>query len=282
MKKYRLKSTFCAVLIGSSFSLPLFAATDNAGAQVAWTYSGATGPQNWASLDPNFSLCSAGKMQSPIDIPNGVDNVTDLLSIHYVSNPLVVMENGNTTLMLGDVPTVFNDGHSVQVNFTSAKETMNFDGTTYRLLQFHFHTPSETTMNGKAFAGEIHFVNQGPNGTAAVIAVLIKPGKANPALQQILSHLPTQAGKASAVPGQNINPAGLLPASQNYYHFIGSLTTPPCTEGLQWFVMTQPITASAAQISALTAAIGGDNARPVQPLNHRALSASVARTDLNR
>jgi carbonic anhydrase len=281
MKKYILTSTLYTLLISGSFvSLPAFAAPEAAGANVSWTYSGALGPQNWANLDPDFSLCSEGKTQSPINIPENVPNVTDLLSIHYVPSPLVIMENGNTALMLGDVPTVFNDGHSIQVNFNNAKETINFDGTHYQLLQFHFHTPSETTINGKAFAGEIHFVHQGPNGSAAVLAVLIKPGKANPALQEILDHLPAQTGKASIAAGQNINPAALLPVSQNYYHFMGSLTTPPCTEGLQWFVLTQPITASPAQIRALTTAIGGPNARPTQPLNQRALTASVDQSDL--
>ena len=276
MKNLRFKKTLCTLIISSSFiGLHAYAATNSSGATVQWTYSGNTGPSDWAKLNPDFALCGQGKAQSPINIPSATHNIPDLLDINYVSAPLIEMDNGLTTLMLGNTSTVINDGHGLQVNFPSSKETINLDGTVYNLVQFHLHTPSENTLSGHPFAGEIHFVHQGPNGKVAVIAVFIKVGKANPTLQEIINHLPKQEGQAVAVQSETINPANLIPARQNYYSFKGSLTTPPCTEGLEWLVMINPITASQAQIDALTAATGGHTARPIQPLNNRPVTASV-------
>lgn len=251
------------------------AAIDSAGATVPWSYSGTTGPAHWAALNPDFSLCAQGKMQSPIDVPDSVTNIDDMLNVNYHSAPLSIMENGPTALLLGNTQTLVNEGHGVQVNFAPNTEVIDFDGTPYSLVQLHFHTPSETLLQGHSYPAEIHLVHQGPNGQVAVIAVFIKLGKANPALETIIHNIPKTVGQAVSVPGTTINPFMLLPARQNYYHFLGSLTTPPCTEGLHWIVMINPITATQSEINALTTAAGGPNARPVQPLNQRRITASV-------
>ncbi len=252
-----------------------FAATDATATQVAWSYSGQSGPQNWGQLNPDFNLCGTGKTQSPINITGTWPNTPDFLNINYVSAPLIIMENGPTTLELGHTKTIVNTGHGTQVNFSSSGEQIDLDGTPYQLVQFHIHTPSENQLQGKRFPAEIHFVHQGPQGQVAVIGVFVKIGKPNATLQEIIDHIPQKVGIPVTVAGVKINPAQLIPMRQNYYQFKGSLTTPPCTEGLEWLVMINPISASQAQINALTAAAGGPNARPIQPLNGRKIMASV-------
>lgn len=253
-----MKKTLLAFMMSISFvNIQGFAATNGT---ASWSYSGNTGPSNWGQL------CANGPLQSPINIPSSVRNTPDLLNINYGATPLVIVDNG---------PTTVTHGHGVQVNFPAGKETINVNGTTYELMQLHFHTPSENELQGQSFPAEIHFVHQGPNGKVAVIAVFIKVGKANASLQNIINHIPSEIGQAMTVPGDNINPMALIPARENYYSFMGSLTTPPCSEGVEWMVMESPISASPAQIDALTNAAGGPNARPIQPLNHRNVTASV-------
>jgi len=150
-----------------------------------------------------------------------------------------------------------------------AKETITYAGNEYELVQFHFHSPSETLWHQQSFPLEIHFVHQGKDGKAAILAVLIKGGNANPTLEQILNHLPKEQRKEIPVPGVGVDPSALLPADQRYYAFMGSLTSPPCSEGFQWIVMPSPITASPAQILRVRQETHGTNARPVQPLNNR-------------
>lgn len=253
--KISLKNTCLAIIFGNAIAFQVFAAANDV---ATWSYSGDTGPNNWGQLSPAFSLCGNGQLQSPINITGSMQNATYPLNIHYHSAPLVII----------------NTGHDIQVNF-SKNENISFNGIVYHLTQFHFHTPSENELQGKAFPAEIHFVQQTSSGNLAVIAVFVQTGPANSTLQEILDHLPTQTGVATSVSGISVNPFNFLPAQQNYYYFLGSLTTPPCTQGVDWFVMENPISASPAQINALTKAVRGHNARPIQPLNGRDITTSI-------
>jgi len=263
------------VLLLTCASASAFAATNDAGAKVAWSYKGSTGPEFWGRLSPDFLLCGKGKSQSPINITKNDLEKANSLSLHYQSAPLFLMEDGLTTLTLGSTQTIINDGHTLQVNFHGDEESISYAGNTYHLVQFHFHSPSENEINGEAAPLEIHFVHQGANGSVAVIGVLVKGGESNPALQAIINHLPAADGKEYAIKNETINPIDFFPLDHDYYSFMGSLTTPPCTEGLQWLVMASTITATPAQIATIRHAINGPNTRAVQPLNGRLITYSM-------
>lgn len=275
----RLKLFFVSlfIVVGMMASNMVYAALDTKGATVLWGYTGKTGPGHWGALDADFQLCATGKTQTPIDIRHASNSKQNLLQVSYGAAPLNIVNDGITTLTVGKQQLVIKDGHTIQVNFPNSgpKEKLIVAGNVYRLMQFHFHTPSETQLNGHEFPAEIHFVNQGPNGKIAVIAVFVQPGKENPALNPILNHLPKIKGKKYMRPDIRVNPAALLPANKSYYSFMGSLTTPPCNEGLQWFVMRRPIQASLAQIAKIRQAQGGNNARPVQPTNDRQVTLHI-------
>jgi carbonic anhydrase len=250
------------------------AAVDEIPVKVKWNYTGQTGPAYWGKLNPEFSICANGKTQSPIDVPDLSQQAVfnqNKLTINYQSAPMVIVEDGTTNLMLNGQQTLVNTGHGVQLNFpsTQLKESITYNQTTYKLIQFHLHVPAENTLHGQTFPMEIHFVHQSDDGKIAVIGVLVQRGKANPALQRIVEHLPTVKKQEQTIQGEGINPAELLPQQRAYYSFAGSLTTPPCTEGLQWLLMADTITASPLQIAALKKAADGANARPIQKLNER-------------
>ncbi len=243
--------------------------TNDAGAKVAWSYQGKTGPEYWGKLDSAFEACANGKLQSPINIQKDMTAKNVKLALNYQSAPLRIVNDGMTELMINDNKTIFNDGHTIQLNFPSETlEKINYDGKDYQLVQFHIHTPSENKWQGHAYPMELHFVHQGAKGTLAVIGVFVRNGKENPAFREIVAHLPKHKGDIMTV-SKNINPGDLMPVRQDYYSFAGSLTTPPCSEGVQWVVMAEPITASAVQIAKLKRAINMSNARPVQPLHER-------------
>jgi carbonic anhydrase len=138
----------------------------------------------------------------------------------------------------------------------------------YELVQFHFHRPSEEKIHGKAYAMVIHLVHADPNGHLAVVAVLLDPGKENALIRELWSHLPKGKGKETLVEGVKIDAADLLPKNRGYYTFEGSLTTPPCSEGVTWFVLKQPVPVSTGEVAAFAKVYSG-NARPVQPLHDR-------------
>lgn len=264
--QYILQACLMAVYLISALA---YADVDDSGIKVKWGYTGNIGPSRWGQLDKKFLLCSAGKAQSPINISKKVANIKSALRINYQSAPMTIVEDGATDLMMGSVQTIIDDGHSVQLNFPKALESITLDGKDYSLVQFHLHTPSENLWHGRSFPMEIHFVHQGQDGTAAVMGVFVKSGKENAALQKIIDNLPKEKGKERVIPGERLNPMDLIPSKQAYYGFLGSLTTPPCSEDVQWLVMQNPITASPGQILSLRKAMGGTNARPVQPLNGR-------------
>jgi carbonic anhydrase len=229
---------------------PLQAAPD-------FSYGGYKNPTNWDELSPNWATCGSGNQQSPIDIkPSLLGNI--------LSPPANIQFNYQS---LSNFP-VQNNGHTIQVNYPTPPNgsTMTVDGTTYNLLQFHLHTHSEHLINGEAAALELHLVHQNSQGQLAVVGVMIENGDINNALETVLDNMPQQEGSKTAI--GTINASSFLPANRSYYGYNGSLTTPPCSEGVKWIVLKNPITASQAQIDAFTK-IFQVNARPIQDLNLR-------------
>ena len=224
-----------------------------------WSYDGATGPAAWGELDPAFATCSTGTHQSPIDLPASVPAASDHhIEFHYQSVPLKVLNNG----------------HTIQVE-VPAGSYIELDGRRYDLLQFHFHHPSEETIAGKHADMVVHLVHKNDQGGLAVVGVLMNAGQGEPAiLARVWEHLPARAGETDAPAGVQIALNELLPADHHFYHFTGSLTTPPCSEDVAWNVMASPIAISAEHVQAFHA-LYPLNARPVQPLHDRAISGGV-------
>jgi carbonic anhydrase len=221
-----------------------------------WEYRGKHGPAHWAELGPDFQGCAAGRSQSPIDIRNATSAPLPALEFSYGRVPLAVTNNG----------------HTVQVNVRPG-QSLRVGDHAYELVQFHFHTPSEEHVNVKASAMVAHFVHRDADGHLGVVAALIQPGKANAGFEDVLSHLPAQAGETLTVEGRDVDLAALLPAGRRYYEFEGSLTTPPCSENVRWMVLAEPVTVSAQAIRRFRRLYPA-NARPVQPLNGRIVRVS--------
>lgn len=225
-----------------------------------FSYGGYKNPTNWDELSPSWGVCESGTEQSPIDIK------TSLLGSvgGSVLTPANIQFNYQS---LTNFP-VQNNGHTIQVNYPypSGTSTMTVDGKTYQLVQFHLHTHSEHLINGEAAALELHLVHQNPQGELAVVGVMIENGAINNDLQTVFASMPKQEGVNTA--NGTINAISFLPANRSYYGYQGSLTTPPCSQGVKWIVLKNSITASQAQIDAFTN-IFQVNARPIQDVNGR-------------
>ena len=235
------------------------AAHASGGGHPHWDYKGAhEGPARWAELDPAFETCAQGGRQSPIDISNAVKTELPSLNFEYVKTEASIVNNG----------------HTVQVNVPAGSQFKVGDQT-YGLLQFHFHTPSEETINGKHTAMVGHFVHKNAAGQLGVVAVLMQPGPMpkNEAYAPIFDHLPRPNEKIT-VEGMELDLAAMLPADKGYYSFEGSLTTPPCSESVNWMVLKRPIALGSGQIKAFRRLFNA-NARPVQPLNGRVIKESL-------
>jgi len=240
-----------------------FAAAQPALAQAApahWSYTGDHGPSHWGDLEPDYATCSAGQHQSPIDIKGARKDVS-LQPIQFDYHPVPLK--------------VINNGHTIQVNYDSGSAVI-VAGKAYPLIQFHFHKPSEEEIAGTQFDMVVHLVHK-LGDQLLVVGVLVQSGSENPLTRTLWANLPAAEGKESEVAGVTINAAGLLPAERNYYTFDGSLTTPPCAEGVHWYVMKTPIHFSAAQVAAF-ARIYPMNARPIQPGNGREIRESAFQT----
>ncbi len=216
-----------------------------------WGYSGDAGPARWGSMSADYDLCSAGRMQSPVDITEGL----------VADGPDITFNYAATGLTIG------NNGHTVQVDYGEGSQ-IEIAGRRFDLLQLHFHTPSEHLIDGASFPMEMHLVHKDANGALAVVGVMFEAGASNLALSEIWHHLPQHPGAAEQVSGVVINARDFLPAGQGYHHYKGSLTTPPCTEGVNWFVLDQPLLADAGQVAQFVNIIG-DNARPAQTTHNR-------------
>jgi carbonic anhydrase len=232
---------------------PLCAATSLA-AGAHWSYEGETGPDKWSSLDPTAAVCSTGGQQSPIDI-------TDPISAHQP--PLKIdWTNG--------AQKIINNGHSIELNFAEG-DTLKLGGHTYALKQFHFHHPSEHLVDGKRFAMEAHFVHEASRGLA-VVGVLMVAGKPNAAFKKVVATMPPEEGLT--VPADPaIDPRRLLPAQLAYFRYEGSLTTPPCSETVNWIVLAHPVEVDGADIARF-ARLFPMNARPLQPRDRRFILSS--------
>jgi len=249
-------------LFAASSALALIMASGSAlaadhGHHVHWTYSGHEGPEHWGEISHEFETCKIGKTQSPIDIKSGEAKKGDLKPIEFHYSKM-------------SDPEVTNNGHTIQINYAPGSYAV-MNGVKYDLLQFHFHAPSEETINGKHGDLNAHLVHKSAEGKLAVVGVLLNKGEANALLNTISGSMPAQEGKNIAK--GEINAADLLPADQAYFNFQGSLTTPPCSEGVNWHVMMNPVTITADQLNAYTAIYPKTN-RPTQPTNGRSISAS--------
>lgn len=214
-----------------------------------WAYEGETGPEQWAQLAPENAVCSAGSNQSPIDIKATQPGAGGRTNIKWAPSALNVVNNG----------------HTIQAD-VAAGGGIEVDGTAFNLVQFHFHAPSEHTVNGKRYAMETHFVHKSAQGELAVVGVLHDTGAPNQALAALWGALPKSTEEKHAV--ATFDCASVLPKDRSMYRYSGSLTTPPCTEGVRWQLMQTPTTVSAEQVKAFNEIIK-PNARPVQPQRAR-------------
>ena len=220
-----------------------------------WGYDGHEGPSHWGDLSNDYATCKTGKSQSPINIDTTTAVKLANIKFNYQASAIDVVNNG----------------HTIQVNYAKGS-ILNVGGKNYKLLQFHFHSPSEHEVNGKPYDMVAHLVHQAADGQLGVIGVLMKVGKTNPVIASIWNHLPKESGDHNKVDAI-LNVAELLPGNHSYYNYSGSLTTPPCSEGVNWMVMQTPIEVSADQVAAFTS-IFAKSVRPVQPNNGRTIHAS--------
>ena len=241
--KYKLTS----LLLSALFAAPALAG----GPEPHWDYGSEAGPAKWSGIDSAFKACGIGKRQSPINIETRDSEKGGLKPIMF-------------TYLPGPAEVV-NNGHTIQVNLPNSGSA-RFDGLEYKLVQFHFHTPSEEKIDSMAQHMVAHFVHRAGDSKLAVVGVLFKLGKENAALKVVFDNLPKKQGLTLEI--KEFNPADLIPADPTYFAYVGSLTTPPCTEEVKWQVMRTPIEISYAQLAAFKK-LYKMNARPVQPLNGR-------------
>lgn len=218
--------------------------------QIHWGYKGEGGPSNWGKLSAEYAMCGSGLNQSPINLSGFVEAELPPLTFNYS----------------GMAVEILNNGHTVQANYHPGSNLV-VDGRIFHLKQFHFHAPSENLLNGKSYPLEAHFVHADDDGDLAVVAVLFQLGDDNRALAMLWDQLP-QVGNSDILAAQ-VKATDLLPEDRDYYRFNGSLTTPPCSQGVIWLVMKQALPVSGAQVEKFTTLMGGPNNRPVQPLNAR-------------
>lgn len=215
-----------------------------------WGYSGHEGPENWASLSADNYACN-GKNQSPVNLTGFVESELQPIAFDYKAGGKEVLNNG----------------HTVQVNYHKGS-SIKVDGIEFNLLQFHFHAPSENHIDGKSYPLEAHLVHADKDGNLAVVAVMFEEGKQNEGLKQAWSKMPQHSGDKYEL-SADVNVKDILPENRDYYRFNGSLTTPPCSEGVRWLVLKQAVTASKAQIKSFKHALHEPNNRPLQAANAR-------------
>lgn len=220
-----------------------------------WSYESSTGPEFWGTLAPENSLCRNGQRQSPIDIRDGIPVDQEPLGFDYQRSYFRILDTG----------------HTIQVSY-GAGSYLTAMGRRYELTEIQFHHPAEERIAGKGFDMVAHLVHRDPSGKLAIVAVLLEAGAANPLIQTLWNSLPLEQGD-ELTPQTAIQIADLLPARREYYSYMGSLTTPPCSEGVLWLVFKQPVQLSAEQI-AVFSRFYAHNARPLQPANGRIIKES--------
>lgn len=225
---------------------------------VQWSYTGAKdGAAQWHKLSPEFRQCASGQRQSPIDIRGGVKLALENVKFDYKSSPLRIIDNG----------------HTVQVNYAPGS-SITVGGKTFELKQFHFHKPAEERISGRTYELVAHLVHKDKDDRLAVVAVLFIAGADNPFIQTLWNNLPIEQLREDELPSVKIDAAQLLPKVRGYYTYTGSLTTPPCTEGVQWIVLKTPVQVSREQISVF-GKLHDKSARPTQAANGRLIKESL-------
>jgi carbonic anhydrase len=240
--------------ISHAISDPVLAAESN---NIHWGYIGGDDPQHWGEISPDFQLCQMGHQQSPINLGEIAATEAEALKIDYHPTPLKILNNG----------------HTIQVNYQPGS-SITFKGETFELLQFHFHHPSEHRINGEATDLEIHFVHRSDQGKLAVVGVLAQIGSLNASLEPIWQVLPKEITPETTISNMMVNGNSILPGDRHFYEYSGSLTTPPCSEGVLWLVMAKAIQLSPTQLDQF-AKIFSLNARPTQPLDGRQILRSI-------
>lgn len=254
-----MKQSISAFVLFTLLVTASFAAEQN---HVAWSYTGKTGPSHWADLSPEFRLCREGRNQSPVDLGQRVDAALPELGFSYYSPPQTITNNGHTIVVTA--------GHNNKLIMGDDR----FD-----LMQVHFHFPSEHTLNGKHFPLEAHFVHKDQDGHLAVVAVMFHLDKPNHSIQALWEQVPDRIGETAELKppsgscgiAPEVGACGLLPIEKDYVRYNGSLTTPPCTEGVTWIVLKQVMSVSKEQADAFRKLMKHPNNRPVQPLNGRVI-----------
>ena len=224
-----------------------------------WEYNGKAGPENWGKIAKDFAACESGSQQSPIEIPRSTPTMAKWIQPFILPSALRIIDNG----------------HTVQVNYDNGSKIL-VNNKPYETKQMHYHSPSEHEINGVSYPLEFHVVNKSTSGQLAVLGIMVEKGKHNPDLDPILEGMPKTSGTEVKVDGVNINLTKLLPRNREVYHYAGSLTTPPCSEGVAWNVFANPIQASSEQIERFKAKYFHNN-RPVQPTNSRLFGKQATR-----
>ncbi len=215
-----------------------------------WSYEGPNGPDSWGYLRSSYATCATGLTQSPVDITDTVQSALPPIDFHY---------------RLPGMPEATNTGHTIRIAIPSGRYIV-VDGERYDLIQIKFHTPSEHTIEGHAFAMAAHFIHRNIKGETAIVAVMFKTGETNTALNKIWKKIPAYAGGKAHFLTLDIAP--LLPHATSYYTYTGSLTEPPCTEGVRWFILKTPVSIGKEQLDRFRK-VYNNNARPVQPITGR-------------
>ncbi len=243
MRKKKMLALAGGILLCSSVALA-------EGGKAQWGYIGDTGPENWGTLDPAFRMCAEGKNQSPVDLRGFVESELEPLKFAYRA--------GSTEIL--------NNGHAIQVNYAPGS-TLKVGGHQFELKQIHFHAPSESTIEGRSFPMEAHLVHADREGNLAVVAVMYEEGDANARMAELWKKMPAQKGQRNALAAGSVEE--LMPKNRDYYRFNGSLTTPPCSEGVRWLVLKTPVEVSKEQVEEFERVMRHPTNRPLQPINAR-------------
>jgi len=255
MSPHSFYGTVLFASISSLIGLPALSAAQEAHPP-HWAYGGNDGPAEWGKLDSSYAACSSGHTQSPIDIKDAKKVDLPALKFDYHAVALNIVDNG----------------HTIEVNYAPGS-TLTVGEKIYTLKQFHFHHPSEEHVNGKGFPLVAHLVHEDADGHLAVVAVLFEQGKANPLIDTLWKNIPSEKEKPQDIPSVSIQVQGLLPSDSSYFTFAGSLTTPPCSEAVTWYVLQRHSSISREQLAAF-AKIYPRDARPIQPTNGREILKS--------
>ncbi|MRH43837.1 carbonic anhydrase family protein [Aquibacillus halophilus] len=246
--------TLIFFIISNIFNGPINSDPVSSKRQLEWSYFGKTGPRYWGLLDPTFIQCTIGSMQSPINIRTAK----------------AIQTSGLEDISFKYTPTIFsvkNSGRTIEVVPYNEKNSVTIGTTQYHLQQIHFHHPSEHQLDNRRFPVEVHLVHQDSTGRLTVIGIWVKAGDTNNIISKILENVPKTDSKIHRIE-KTIDIANLLPKQKDFFKYKGSLTTPPCTEGVEWLIFKHPIEMSKRQINKITE-LFPENSRPLQPINER-------------